>query len=407
MKKLAIYTRFYSIRLIVAFLLFIIPSAGYFLTLPAVTAWDLTIHNPVFAYVQALPVWLYVVNYFILIFAGAILLIMSLITFYTIKTRQKERIDRKFREVHLGKIFKYIFAPRELNDKQKEMLLSTLKKALKSDYAIRLFLTSLLRIQDEAAGIISQQIKEILKGFNYNYLVKAYLHSPYLRHKLFALKIISNFQIPGFDQKVLKFTKSKNSELRVEACLTLLKLGIYEDLSFLYYSQTKLSTWDINMIIKTLQELDINDINYIKLLQSDIAEINTLGIMLANVHNRRNLKPLIKQKLGYPDSMVNEEAFLTFIAFTEEQEDYDVLIDKFEAATDKAQLQIIQALQKAPDTEATVKFLTWIVETKSYTHKVEALRLLLMLNWNVLSKYRKSENEAIRQSCLEALDINN
>ena len=175
---------------------------------------------------------------------------------------------------------------------------------------------------------------------------------------------------------------------------------------FLNNLKIKLTLWDINLIVKTIQDLNRNDINYSVLIQSAIPEISALGLILARLRKRTELKNEAMMRIGNSNALVNEEAFLTFISFASEQSDFDFLIEKFSIATHKAQLKIIQSFTKSPDNIKTIQFLNWIVENKHFTHKIEAIRQLLDLDLSAISRFKQSEDKLIHQSCLQVLDIN-
>ena len=239
------------------------------------------------------------------------------------------------------------------------------------------------------------------------YLLYAYLHSPYIRHKLFALKAISEFRLEGFDKYILKLTKRKNDVLHAEAIVTLLNLKVYSNLMFLSDLKMKLTLWDINLIVKTIEELEKRDINYRFLINSAISEVSALGLILTRLHNKTELKSEVLLKIGHSSDLVNEEAFFTLISFANSAQDFEFLIDKFGTASRKAQTLIIQSLSRYDNTEKVIQFLNWVIQNKHFTLKIEAIKLLLDIDITEVSKFKHSDDLLIRQSCLQVLDIRN
>ena len=111
-------------------------------------------------------------------------------------------------------------------------------------------------------------------------------------------------------------------------------------------------------------------------------------------------------KIGHSNSLVNEEAFLTFVSFANNSGDFEFLIEKFSIATKNAQLSIIKAVSKYENTAKTIEFLNWVVLNMPFTKKIEAIKQLLELDISAVSKFKKSDDLLIRQSCLQVLDIN-
>ena len=406
MKTFIIYFRYWSIRLSYLLLASLLIFGGYFYTVPQVEIGNYILSNPFYSDSEHISSWLYDVDYFIFIFTVAIVIIFVLIIYYNINKIRKEKTDKQFLNLFIEDLFAYLFMAEEFTDDEKRKKIKALKKTLNSDHAKRLFINTLVDVHSQTEGIVREKTVRLLKAIRFDYLIYAYLHSPYFRHKLFALKVISEFNLEGYDKYILKLTKRRNGVLHAEAIIALLKLKVYSNLLFLTDLKLKLTLWDINLIVKTIQELNIKDINYSVLIQSVIPEISALGLILARLHRRTELKTEVIMRIGNSSKLVNEEAFLTFIAFASQQSDFDYLIEKFSIATHKAQTMIIQSLSKSPDNVKTIQFLNWIVENKHFTHKTEAIKQLLELDLTAISRFKQSEDKLIRQSCLQVLDIN-
>jgi hypothetical protein len=378
----------------------------YFYSVPSIYIGDYILKNPFYTDVEHLPVWLYDIYYFIFIFSVASIIIMFLIFYYNISIRIKDKDDKFCVSEFVTKLFTYLYSNEEILEKDKRERIRALKSLLKNDHAKRKFMVTLSRIHNQTIGIIREKTVKIFNDVKFSYLVNAYLHSPYIRHKLFALKMISDFQLNGYSNYVLKLTSRKNNVLHSEAILTLLNLGVYKNLSFLFEIDMKLTLWDINSIVKTIQEQQTENLNYSKLINSEVVEISIIGIILARLHNRREFKTEIEKKIGYSNELLNEEAFLALDSFAENQAEFDFLIDNFELASEKAQIKIIQTLRKYNNIDKVTEFLDNIVKTKRYNLKIEAIKVLLDIDLGIISNYKKSEDEMIKQSCLQVLDIN-
>ena len=406
MKILTIYFRYWSIRIFFLSLLALIAFGAYFYSVPQLTLFNHIIINPLYTDVEKIPTWLYVVDYFIFIFSLSILIIFLMILYYNANKKIEERIDNQYVDGFVRKIFLFLYPLEEFTNKQKKYQLKEIKKDLSNDHAKQLFINLLRRIHAQTSGLVKHKVEYFMKEIDYNYFIAAYLHSPYLRDKLFALKVIGDFEIEGFEQYILKQTKRRNEVLHSESIITLLKLKIYDNLLFLSELNMKLTTWDINIIVKAIMELNIVNIDYLTLINSETSEISALGIMLAKLKNRKEFKHDIKKKVGNLDKLVNEEAFLAFCFFADNKSDYDYLIKNFGKATEKSQLTIIYKIASIQDTELSGEFLNYVVENQNFVQKIEAIKLLLDIDLNVVSKYKQSKDEVVKQSYYQVLDIN-
>lgn len=406
MKTIFINLRYWTIRLFYLILILLLAFGYYFFSNQQIEIANYSFKNELYKYMEQLPKWLYTVDYFILIFTVAIAIIASLIAFYNISKGKRKETKNNFFRYDVTELFNYLFTIEDLTEDEKKNRVRKFRKNLKTDHSKKLFINTLANIHSQTQGIIQERVATLFSQFNYDYLIFAHLHSPYFRHKIFALKIISEFKLKGYDKYILKLTKRRNNVLHSEAIVTLLKLGIYSDLAFLSDLKLKLTLWDINVIVKTIEESENKDLNYKFLLDSSIPETSTLGIIFIRLHNKIEFKDDVLLKLGHPNDLINEEAFSTYISFARNQADYNLLIDKFTLAPPKAQIKIIQLMKESSDEEKTIQFLNWVVENMPFTQKIEAIRLLLDIDYNIVTKYKQSEDEIIRQSCLHVLDIN-
>jgi len=406
MKTFVIYFRYWLIRFLYLSLLLLLVFGSYFYLIPKLEIGNYTIINPVYDSVDHLSPWLSDIDYFIFVFSIAILILFSLIVFYDWYKKRKDRSTDDFNSGYVAKLFDYIYMDDDLSENERKQRLKALKMTLNSDHIRRLFITTMISIHSQTEGAVKDKSNKIMRAMKLKYLLYAYLHSPYIRHKLFALKAISEFRLEGFDKYILKLTKRKNDVLHAEAIVTLLNLKVYSNLMFLSDLKMKLTLWDINLIVKTIEELEKRDINYRFLINSAISEVSALGLILTRLHNKTELKSEVLLKIGHSSDLVNEEAFFTLISFANSAQDFEFLIDKFGTASRKAQTLIIQSLSRYDNTEKVIQFLNWVIQNKHFTLKIEAIKLLLDIDITEVSKFKHSDDLLIRQSCLQVLDIN-
>jgi len=406
MKTLTKYLKFWSVRLFFLLIIGLIAFGGYFYSVPQINAGNVILINPFYNQSENIPTWLYEVDYFIFIFLVTSVLIIFMILYYNANKSKEEKIDKEHMITFVEKIFFFLYPVEEYNEKQKKNQLNGIKKDLTNDHSKQLFLNTLRKIHAQTTGLVSEKTAYLSKEINYTNFIRANLYSPYFSDNLFALKVIGDFQLKGYEKHILKLTKRKNGVLHSEAIVTLLKLKIYDNLLFLIDINMELSIWDLNIIIKTVQELNILNIDYLSLIQSETAEISALGIILVRLRNKSDFKSEIKLKIGSANPLVSEEACITYCYLANCVEEYAYLIEIFNIVSEKSQSTIISKIATTQDKTVSVKFLNFVVNNQPFSQKVEAIRLLLDLDINVISEFRNSENLVIRQSCYQVLDIN-
>lgn len=406
MRTLIISFRYWSIRIFYLITALFILAAGYVNTFPQITIENKVFKNPFFYVVQGVPDWIYGVLYFIALFISGIIFIFIMILISNKLKKTKENIYSKYMELFVNNLYNYFFSLEKYSDIEKATKLKQLKKATNTDYSKRLLINSLRRLKIQTVGISEENANRLFFASIKKQFIKAYLHSPYLRHKLFAMKTIADFGMKGFDNYIIKLTKSKNNILRNEALVTLIRLNVYDDLQFLINMNIKLNIWNINSIIQAVKQNKKHNIKYLPLINSRTPELSALGIILARTNKRNDLKQEIRMKIGDQNELVNEEAFKTYISFADNNADLEFLMSKYDLADDSARKMIIKALDKYSDKAKKISFLDNVVLKQPFTQKIEAIRVLLNTDFSAISKYKNSEDTQIRQSYLQVLDIN-
>lgn len=356
--------------------------------------------------IEDLPIWLYVVEYLIFVFFAVSVLLLMLTILYIRNKRLEAAIESKYNDHFATLLGKYLYVDLELIDDEQRQEMRTLKVELKNTYAKRIFINTLRKIRTQTVGAVRERTQVIYDYFQFDLFIRAYLFSPHLSKKIFALKVIADFQAKGYEDYIVKLVKKNNDVLHSEALVTLLKLDEFDYLMLLDYSKMKLTLWDINIIIKTIQELDSVTINYAQLIKSEKAEVVALGMILARLWKRIELKSDIVQLIGNDNEQINEEAFFACISFIATEADYDFLIRNFDKAPEKSKVLIVRSMALHPNKVLAIDFLEKIIDNHSFILQLEVVQILFELDINAVMRLKRSENKVINDICHQVLDFN-
>lgn len=356
--------------------------------------------------IEDLPIWLYVVEYLIFVFFAVSVLLLMLTILYIRNKRLEAAIESKYNDHFATLLGKYLYVDLELIDDEQRQEMRTLKVELKNTYAKRIFINTLRKIRTQTVGAVRERTQVIYDYFQFDLFIRAYLFSPHLSKKIFALKVIADFQVKGYEDYIVKLVKKNNDVLHSEALVTLLKLDEFDYLMLLDHSKMKLTLWDINIIIKTIQELDSVTINYAQLIKSEKAEVVALGMILARLWKRIELKSDIVQLIGNDNEQINEEAFFACISFIATEADYDFLIRNFDKAPEKSKVLIVRSMALHPNKVLAIDFLEKIIDNQSFILQLEVVQMLFELDINAVMRLKRSENKVINDICHQVLDFN-
>jgi len=406
MQTLKLHIRYWLIRVFVIILFALFIWGCYFFHVQRFSWGIFNIRNNYYATIEHLPFWLYIVEYLVFVFFAVSILLLVLTILYKRNKRIGAALEYKYDERFATLLGKYLYVDLEhISDEQRQEIL-TLKNELRNAYAKRIFINTLRRIRTQTVGAVRERTQVIYDYFQFDLFIRTYLFSPHLSKKIFALKVIADFQVKGYDNYIVKLTKLNNDMLHSEALVTLLKLDKFDSLMLLDYSKMKLTVWDINIIIKTIQEIDSVNINYAKLVKSEKNEVVVLGLMLARLRQCVELKVDAQQLIGNKNDLINEEAFFTYISFVETEADYDFLIQNFNLATEKAKVSILKIMERHPNRLAAIDFLEQTVENNSFILRLEAVQVLFDLDINTVMRLKNSEDKVITDICHQVLDLN-
>ncbi len=405
MLTLKLHIRYWLIRVFVI-ILFVLFIWGIYFFHVQHFSWGILRVNNYYATIERLPFWLYIVEYLVFVFfaVGAMLLVLTIL--YKRNKRLGAAIENKYDERFGTLLGKYLYVDLErINDEQRQEII-TLKNELKNNYAKRIFINTLRRIRTQTVGAVRERTQVIYDYFQFDLFIRAYLFSPHLSKKIFALKVIADFQVKGYENYIVKLAKQNNDVLHSEALVTLLKLDEFDYLMLLDHSKMKLTVWDINIIIKTIQEMDSVNIDYTKLVKSEKDEVSVLGLILARLGRRIELKVDVIQLIGNSNELINEEAFFTYVSFAETETDYDFLIKNFNLATEKAKILIIEIMGLHPNLTSAIEFLEHTVANNSFILRLKAVQVLFELDINTVMRLKHSEDKMVDDICHQVLDLN-
>lgn len=407
MKTLTLYLRYWAIRSIFILFFILISFGCYFFSVQKVSIFSNHLTNPYYLDTEDLPRWLYGVEYLCFVFIFCSILFFIMILLYKSYKNKRDNTRKKYKDLFAISLSDYLYSDQQFSDEEKAIKIKDFRKMMKDDYSKRIFINTLRQAMNLTRGPVRDLSIKIFYAFEFNSFIYGYLHGPYIKKKIFALKVISDFKMEGYEKYIIKLTQQQsNYILHSEALVTLINISKENNLLFLTENNIKLSLWDINTIINTLDDvLRFKLISIITLIESEEPEISALGIILARLDKRVELKETIRGKIGNTNEMVNEEACITFTSFAEDQTDYDFMIHSFGIASEKAQQAIVNSIGRCPDKNIAIQFIDYVIENKSLKLKTEALKQLLNIDLSLIKKYQKSDNMLIRQVCLQVLNF--
>lgn len=393
-------------RIFYGMLVFLIVLGGYWYVHPRTVIGDFVFVNPFFQPMRTyFPGWLPVVDYLIDLFIVTSIAILFLVLFFVKRENKAKNIEKQYVDKIVPLFFSCLYQDDAYSSEGHGAVIKTLRKLLNNEMSKHLFLTLIFQVHAQTTGAVNEKTASLFRELRCKEWLYWNLHSPVKLRQLLAMKVIAEFHLIEYSKDVRLLLKRKNYIVRSEAIETLLKLHINETLLLLTGLKFALDPWNINMIIKIAIESREQDLEYGLLIRQDVADISALGITLARLNRRKELKSAIRPKLDVDSVLVRDEAVLAWIDFIESRSDYVLLIERFEVVSEKVQKKILKSLISCSDRTLAIDFLKLVVETKPVSLKVVALICLLDLDLNVVQTYENSKDGLIRESYLQVVSF--
>lgn len=354
-------------------------------------------HNPAYPIVSHAHGWLYVVQALILVFLSITVLELFSLYIGTARRLFTDKKEQEFNRDTLNRMMDYLTKECSTADARKLMALT------KSKSEKRLFVNQLRILAVLTKGKVHDDCISLFHEMNFNDVVKKNLRSPYVRDKMFALRVAGDFQLSEFNPSIAKYIYSKNDIVRSEAIQAYVKVNADSDLSFLTDYTRSLSILDFNVIVNAAKHY--RNIHFESLFSSPNAIVRAIGIRLVAIQNKTEFKPLLLPMIEDKTAIVREEAYGAIIAFATEKEDFKALISHFDNMNKNLQLKLIDEITLRNERDFVSPFLEELILKYPSDIKIRAMSNLIKMDISFALKYMNHENESIRNAYKHLTDF--
>ncbi len=400
MRLLKIYNRYFFRRIL--FLVYLLFFVFIYLILDEkeYSFRGFVIQNPFFDFFNSHSTFFYSILIFI-IFALTTTITELILTFRNSKKQDKEAAKRK--EIHNdinNKIFKHLYE----NDDLDADIYFVQEHKLKytEDYPRLAFINRLRRILNLTTGEVHKRCVRIFQLLNEEELIKSYLKSPYLRHKLFAITTIGDFRLRLFNKELLKLMRHKNDAIASEAMYAYVKISRNTDFLFLTERNKPISRLDFYNFVQLAR--DNTNIVYELLIKHPVPSVSALGLRFAAMHKVKSVKGEIFKRINHFDHFVSEEAQSAYLAMIEEL-DAIILLNRFDAFTKRNQFRILKLLGQYLNNPLVLSLFNEIIENYDYEIKSAALNVMVRHNIAATFKFRNHPDAMVHKAFEQLTDF--
>lgn len=400
MRLFKIYVRYFFRRLVFLIYLLLFVVLYFLLDNEYFNLVGFRIQNPFYEFLTAQTKFNYIIVIIaIFAFVSTITEIILTIIHSRIQTNRLKKTSEINNEIN-SKLFIQLFDNQDLDSDIS--FVQEHKRQFAADYPQLVLINRLRRISILTKGNIHKRSIRLFHLLNADDLITTYLKSPYLRHKLLAIRIISDFKLKAFIPDLKKLIHHKKDVISSEAMQAYVKADFKTTFEFLIERNRPISKLEMYNFI--LIAANYKHIDYRMLITSSIDSISALGLRFAGLHGIITEKAEIFKRINHPSAIVSDEAQSAYLEMIDEH-DAAILLSRFDVFNTQSQVTILQMMAEYTDNPMVLNLFSTVIEQYDYEMKKEALGILLQHNISASLKYRKHANIIVQNAYSELTDF--
>ena len=360
--------------------------------------------NPIYDYVKDMPVWLYIVLYFIIFSLISAFIFISLSHFFNVKKNRDAIIRERYSQLFIYMLTSYFISDYYNDEKHRKQLYRKIKPYLKTRIQVLALFHSYLRIQETLIPDLSASFSTLIKELKLQRQLEALIFNSDFADKILAMRILSYLQIRSREKQIVKCATSPNIALRTEAYAALLKLMNKDDqlLNFIG-KKHRLSTLDINIVVNAILKNEKITIDFNDLLTSNNDQKLAIGLILLKhkcIKYDENKYHVIDH-ISSSNHNIKNLAWETLLTIAPEVDCINLILANFENETNETKLNILKNSHHIFNNTFS-KYLAVIIEHQDLMIKIEAMKIIFQNDFDLLERFMSSSNDEIRMAYNEA-----
>ncbi|MCW3090953.1 MAG: hypothetical protein JWP81_2022 [Ferruginibacter sp.] len=233
------------------------------------------------------------------------------------------------------------------SDNQSFFLPAAVSLVLKSQLAKRVLLRKLMELKKSLSGVSGDNIQKVYSQLNLQEISLKRLESKYWHVKARGLQELAVMHQDAYHEKVFELTNNKDTMVRMEAQISIVRLKGYSGLQFFDTLSYPLSEWHQLNLLSLLGHLPLsNEDGILSWLKSFNLSVVQFSLKLIGEQHAVEFHDEVINCLGHPEIIVRREAILC-LGQMPSQEAATALKAHYLVEPDKnLQMIVIQILRK-------------------------------------------------------------
>ncbi len=401
------YTRSYLLKLVWLVITILTLSCIYAFYVHQITLGDFVFVNPFYDWIHAMPWWIYIVLWCIVISGLGVLLFISLSLYYGFVRSNVSALHNRYYRFFTNILTHYFLSDHYANEEGHQKLIRTLKPHIKKRTQIIAFIEEFLKIQETVTYQLGSDFKWLMQELKIEKQALVLIHSRSFDNKILAMKLIAYLGVSAYSKYIVKYAQSKNEAVRTEAYASLIKLmATDKNLVSLIKDNDELSLIDVNIIVNAALKnpaIDMNDDSWFLSKNPRLMIVSLLLTKYGYRNKKSNFTPILNHTSG-EEKEFSKLAWEVLLLLKPEEELVTIITDCFEQEREDVKLLIIKASQNISD-KRFLDFLERIIETQPLLVKIEILSLFFKHDFDRLTHFINSDNDELNMAYKEATSL--
>jgi hypothetical protein len=380
---------------------------AYIFYRPEINLFGQQIENSFHDMIIAFPFWMYLIICVTVLSLLFVVIFLVINLFYTFINKRNLALRIKYDNTSAIFLSRLFISDLYKTEKQKKEYYRSNKQYFITRLQLLSFLDTFLKIQDLLDVDLSDDFRSLVRYFHLQRRIERLLYHREIDDRILAMKIFAYLGIDTHNEQILKYAKSKNLALRVQAYVAIIQLvDSSRRIKELIGQINKLSLLGVNILANVLLKKDNNEVDYRALLESKQERINMLGLLLVKYKfkDRCDNLQLIIQYLNSDDEQVKRLAWSIMPTIVPKDEAVGLITDSFEAQTDIVKLSIVKNSHGIVN-KRLLDYYFSVIKKQTLQAKIEIMRIFYENDFNQLTNFENSTDDDIKMAYNEISDM--
>ena len=318
-----------------------------------------------------------------LIITVNVIILIVYLKYLRAKLRVNYKLATKFQDEHESSLITYLYSGSEDEDfsSDQKAVVKDLKSCVSDPFQRKLLVSTLLKLRNEITGELAESIDKL-----YIELGLVYYSLNKLKNRKWdvvakAITELTQFQVKGIQDTVMKKVNHPKKEVRKEIQLYLVQLFSFQGLDFLSVLKTPLSEWDQIQLLEILQRSNDKHISDIKpWLQSSNESVVSFALKLAKIYNQYEVRDELLDLLGHANQTIRIHAIET-LSHLNILEAKTILKDSFVTRSIEEQISSVKMFENLYE-DTDKPFLMGLIEHENFEIRLGVMEILDKNNYD-------------------------